>query len=256
MVNKVHIARLLIIFSFLFISKLSFPQFPEPVFEHLTIADGMLENSVRCILQDHLGFLWLGTQQGLVKYDGYNMTVYQPDPDDSLSISHRQIQTIYEDKSGTLWIGTGWSGAGLNKFNRTTETFTRYLHNPDDSTSINSNWVSSICEDKKGNFWVGTNEGLNLFDRQNESFSDIYYQDSVYSPAVYEYLLSLKANKKPISSILRVGNDANLTTTFTIDKQTIVLVIIMGEAGLDYGCLDRLSRNDMIHEQHRILSTP
>lgn len=45
--------------------------FPEPKFEHLTIADGLPENSVRCILQDHLGYMWFGTQSGLVKYNGY-----------------------------------------------------------------------------------------------------------------------------------------------------------------------------------------
>jgi ligand-binding sensor domain-containing protein len=69
--------------------------FPEPIFEHLTIADGLPENSVLCILQDHLGYMWFGTQNGLVKYDGYDMKVYQPDPDDSLSISDRQIYSIY-----------------------------------------------------------------------------------------------------------------------------------------------------------------
>lgn len=239
MANKLHIVRLVIVFSLIFISRLSFPQFPEPIFEHLTVADGLPESSVGCILQDHLGYLWLGTQNGLVKYDGYNMTVYQPDPDDSLSISHRQIQTIYEDKSGTLWIGTGYlEFGGLNKFDRTTETFTSYLHNPDDSTSINSNFVWSIYEDKAGNFLVGTNEGLNLFDRQNETFRQIFYQDSTYSPAVYEYILSLIAKRKTISSILRVRDNADLTTTFTINKKTIVLIIIMGEAGYDDGWLE------------------
>jgi len=157
--------------------------FPEPKFEHITIEDGLPENSVTCILQDHHGYLWFGTQNGLVKYDGYNMTVYQPDPDDSLSISHRQIQTIYEDKSGTLWIGTQ---RGLNRFDRITESFISFLHNPKDSMKVKSNWFSSICEDKAGNFWVGTPEGLNLFDRQNESFERVYYQDSENS-AVLNY---------------------------------------------------------------------
>lgn len=158
-------------------------EFPEPKFEHITIEDGLPENSVTCILQDHHGYLWFGTQNGLVKYDGYNMTVYQPDPDDSLSISHRQIQTIYEDKSGTLWIGTQ---RGLNRFDRITESFISFLHNPKDSMKVKSNWFSSICEDKAGNFWVGTPEGLNLFDRQNESFERVYYQDSENS-AVLNY---------------------------------------------------------------------
>ncbi len=80
--------------------------FPEPEFEHLTIADGLPENSVSCILQDHLGYMWFGTQNGLVRYDGYSMKIFQPDSNDSLSISERHIQTIYEDKSGTIWIGT------------------------------------------------------------------------------------------------------------------------------------------------------
>jgi len=224
--------------------------FPEPKFEHLTINDGLPENSVLCILQDHLGYLWLGTLSGLVKYDGYNMTVYQPNPDDSLSISHQAIRTIYEDRSGTLWIGTGGGElGGLNKFDRTSETFTSYLHNPDDSTSINSNLIIGIYEDKDGNFWVSTPEGLSLFDRQKEIFNHIYYQDSVYSPAVYEYLQSLTANGNTISSILHVGNNADLTKTITINKKTNVLVIIMDEAAYDYGWLEN-ANGDIIAGQN------
>ena len=152
--------------------------FPEPIFEHITVDDGLPENSILCILQDHLGYMWLGTQSGLVKYDGFNMALYQPDPDDSLSISNRFVNIIYEDRSGILWVGTD---GGLNRFDRETETFTGYMHNPEDSISINQNEVISIYEDKLGNFWVGTMEGLNLFDRQNGSFEHIYYQDSVKS---------------------------------------------------------------------------
>jgi signal transduction histidine kinase/ligand-binding sensor domain-containing protein/DNA-binding response OmpR family regulator len=238
MIRYAHIAIISVLFH-LFLPITSFAQYDELEFEHITIEDGLPENSVTCILQDHLGFLWLGTQNGLVKYDGYNMTIYQPNPDDSLSISHHQITTIYEDRSEILWIGTGRDYfGGLNKFDRITESFTSYLHNPDDSKSINSNFVNSIYEDKAGNFLVGTAEGLNLFDRTNENFSNIYYQDSVYSPAVYEYLLSLKANSKTISSILPVGDNTNLTSDFAINRKTIVLVIIMGEAGCDDGWVE------------------
>jgi ligand-binding sensor domain-containing protein len=71
---------------------------------------------VRCILQDHLGYMWFGTQNGLVRYDGYDMKIYQPDSNDSLSISNRQIRAIYEDRSGNLWIGTGMGElGGLNR---------------------------------------------------------------------------------------------------------------------------------------------
>jgi len=157
--------------------------FPEPVFEHLTVADGLPENSIVCILQDHLGYLWLGTQNGLVRYDGYNMKVYQPDADDSLSISSRRIVSIYEDKSGNLWVGTL---KGLNCFNRSTETFTSYMHNPDDSTSINSNWIWNINGDKEGRLFIGTENGLNLFDQQTNSFRRIYTQKSIRVKAFME----------------------------------------------------------------------
>ena len=144
---------------------------PEPIFEHLTIADGLPENSVRCMLQDHLGYMWFGTQNGLVRYDGYNMKVYQSVPGDSLSISDGQIYAIYEDRSETMWIGTQYRG--LNRFDRATETFTRFVHSPEDSSSINSNNVISISEDKTGKLFVGTIDGLNLFDKASESFKHI-----------------------------------------------------------------------------------
>ena len=148
---------------------------PEPRFEQITIKDGLPENSVQCMLQDHLGFLWLGTQSGLVKYDGYTMKVFLPDPDDSFSISDRMFLSFYEDKSGNLWIGT-WDG-GLNLFNRSTETFVRYMHKPDDSTSIDNNRVFCINETPNGNLLIGTPEGLNLFDNKNKVFRHIYFRN-------------------------------------------------------------------------------
>jgi signal transduction histidine kinase/ligand-binding sensor domain-containing protein/DNA-binding response OmpR family regulator len=244
MIRYAHIA-ITSVFFLLFLHIPTFAQYDGPKFEHITIADGLPglpENSVQVILQDHLGYLWLGTQNGLARYDGYNMTAYQPNPNDFLSISNREIRTIYEDRSGTLWIGTA---GGLIRFDRKTETFINYLYNPDDSTSINHNEVTSIYEDETGNFWVGTRYGLNLIDRQNESFREIYYQDSVYSPAVYEYILSLIAKKKTINSILKVGNNADLEKTFTINKKTIVLSVIMDEAGYDDGWLES-TNGDMI----------
>jgi len=148
---------------------------PEPVFENLTIADGLPENSVHCILQDHLGYMWFGTQNGLVKYDGYSMKVYQLDRDDSLSISNRQVWVIYEDRSGTLWIGT--EQGGLNRFDRAKETFTRYRLYPDNS--IQENTIKIICEDNSGNLLVGNGTKINLFNPQNRCSKDIYTQDSI-----------------------------------------------------------------------------
>lgn len=186
---------------------------PDPVFEHITIADGLPENSVLCILQDHLGYLWFGTQVGLVRYDGYSMKDYQTDPYDSLSISLGMIKTIYEDKSGDLWIGT--FSNELNRFNRATEKFTRFKHNSVDSTSINSNSINCIIEDKYNNILVGTNKGIKSFDRQNEDFKHIHYNNSVYSATVQSFL------EDRLTGNIYVGS-GNKILIFDSDKQVLI----------------------------------
>jgi ligand-binding sensor domain-containing protein len=124
---KANIVSSTIIFSFLLFSNFSFPQYDEIKFEHFTTKDGLPDLTVNCILQDHLGYLWFGTDNGLVKYDGYSMTFYRPQPNDSNSLSQHKVKVIYEDGKNNLWIGTGWlNEGGLNRFNREVETFTHY----------------------------------------------------------------------------------------------------------------------------------
>ncbi|MBK9600612.1 MAG: hypothetical protein IPO36_02035 [Anaerolineales bacterium] len=98
-------------------------------FEHLTIEDGLSQNAGLAIFQDSRGYLWIGTQDGLNRYDGYGFKIYKHDPDDPNSLSHNSILSMGEDKNGSLWIGT-WGG-GLNRYDPATETFTRYLTDPE-----------------------------------------------------------------------------------------------------------------------------
>jgi ligand-binding sensor domain-containing protein len=151
-----------------------YSQFNPPVFENITIANGLPENSVNCILQDYLGYLWFGTQNGLARYDGYSMKVFQPEENNHSSISDRGIVTVYEDKNKTLWVGTL---NGLNKLNRSSESFKSYRFNTRDTNSVNGDHILCIYEEKNGRFWVGTTEGLNLFDRDNEVFTRYYFSD-------------------------------------------------------------------------------
>src|SRR5215211_5577709 len=83
-------------------------------FEHLTIENGLSQNAGLAIFQDSKGYLWIGSQDGLNRYNGFDFKVYKHDPDDSNSISHNSILAITEDKVGYLWIGT-WGG-GLDRF--------------------------------------------------------------------------------------------------------------------------------------------
>lgn len=140
----------------------------EPVFKHLTQEDGLSQNTIYDILEDRKGFIWLATQDGLNKYDGYGFTVFRPEVDNPNSLSSQYLRCLYEDKNGVLWIGT--ENAGLNKYDPATGKFTVYRHTPGDPDSINPGSIRAILEDNQGNLWIGSTSCLELFDRETSRF--------------------------------------------------------------------------------------
>ncbi len=144
------------------------PGAPEITFEHISLEQGLSQSSVNVILQDRTGFLWLGTEDGLNRYDGYNFVIYRPDPDDPHCISNNYILTLYEDTAGTLWIGT--LGGGLNRYDAESDSFTRFLHDKNKEDSLSHNRVWKILEDKQGDLWIGTGDGVCKLNRETGAF--------------------------------------------------------------------------------------
>ena len=138
-------------------------------------------DSVTAILVDHKGMVWVGNYGGLDRLDPETgrFTHFRHDARDKTSLSHNRIRSLYEDRSGTLWVGTGVpfdlnqpNAGGLNRLDRKTGTFTRYLHIPNDSSSLINNKVRAIFEDSRGTFWVGTaGDGLHTMDRKKGTFT-------------------------------------------------------------------------------------
>lgn len=143
-------------------------------FEEITIEDGLSQSTILCLYQDRKGFIWIGTQYGLNRYDGYQFETYVNEIADDSSISSSYILSIFEDSRGVLWVGTD---NGLNAFNTTTNQFKRYLHNPKDKNSLSHNLISSIAEDPMGNIWIGTaGGGLNKFNIETQIFEKLDVQ--------------------------------------------------------------------------------
>lgn len=138
-------------------------------FDRLSLDQGLSQSTVTAILQDNRGFMWFGTLDGLNRYDGYSFKVFKHDSTDPTSISDNAISSLFEDRFGTLWVGT--DAGGLNRFVPESETFVHYRHNPEDPTTVSSDTVRAIVEDPDGILWLGTVNGLNRFDRQAETFS-------------------------------------------------------------------------------------
>src|SRR6185312_9893776 len=89
-------------------------QIPPLYFEKLTTQNGLSHNHVNCILQDHRGFIWLGTDDGLNRYDGNNFEIFRHEPNNAATISGNMITDMVEDKQGVLWIAT--ADGGLSKY--------------------------------------------------------------------------------------------------------------------------------------------
>lgn len=133
-----------------------------PRFQHLTTDDGLPENSVRSILQDHLGFLWFGTHNGLARYDGYGMEVFLPSPTDSSSIFPRFLVALAEDDTGMIWIGS--FSNGLSRYDRDRNRFTNFRTDPTRPGALPGAQVVDICPADDG-LWLALGDaGLVRFD--------------------------------------------------------------------------------------------
>jgi len=146
-------------------------------FDHISLEDGLSQNNVFGVLQDYKGFMWFGTEDGLNMYDGYKFKVFKPDLDNPYSISDGYILAIFEDRSFTLWIGTG--SGGLNRFDRETGRFKYYQHQADNPNSLSYDCVTSIreCSKQPGKLWIGTRGGgLNKFDIKNRDLHSLLSQ--------------------------------------------------------------------------------
>ncbi len=126
-------------------------------FDFYSQEEGLPNNQIQCIYQDSRGWIWLGTSQGLSRFDGYRFVNYINSPEDTTSLSGRLIRVIFETSDGRLFIGT--ENGGLNLYDREKERF----HHPYRQYSVFSTpgmSVNAIVEDSHGNLWFGTDQKL------------------------------------------------------------------------------------------------
>lgn len=123
-------------------------------FINLSINQGLTQSSVLCMLQDQQGYMWMGTRDGLNRYDGRNFTRYRHSPQDSFTISHNIIKALLQDERGNFWVGTA---NGLNLFHAATGRFNRIELG---ALTAAQKSISCLAADGKNNLWMGTDDGL------------------------------------------------------------------------------------------------
>jgi len=159
---------ILCIFSlFLISTSTAFSQSTRLKFKHLSSNEGLPNNSINCITKDNHGFIWLGTEDGVFKYDAYEFTSYFHDSNNKNTIANNYCLCIYEDKNKDIWIG---DQTGLSHYNPKDDNFTRYLIKPNTPNGISPYSIYSIFEDSRYNLWIGTSNGVFQFDREKKKF--------------------------------------------------------------------------------------
>lgn len=125
-------------------------------FTRLTLDDGLSHNHIKAILQDSYGFVWIGTKNGLNRYDGSSIRIFQC-YDPATGHGDSNISSLYEDPERRLWCGTD---RGIYIYSPHTERFEEFTHPTGDGVSI-TNWVAAIGSDAAGGIWIIVpNQGL------------------------------------------------------------------------------------------------
>jgi ligand-binding sensor domain-containing protein/signal transduction histidine kinase len=134
------------------------------VFNHFSEEKGLPQNSFNCVLQDKKGFMWFGTYNALIKYDGYSFTNFQFDPLDKNSFPDNEVISLCEDAKGNIWIA---GPAGISKYDTHLEKFISYT---DNKKTVLPAYGNCMITDKAGKLWIGTDEGLYFYDDTSDKF--------------------------------------------------------------------------------------
>ena len=131
-------------------------------FDRLGTADGLSMNTVPALLQDRTGFLWVGTETGLDRYDGHTFVHFRHDPDDKTTLSSSFAAALAQTRDGAIWVGT--YGGGLNRLDPASGRATRYRHAAAPA-SLADDRVEALLVDRRGRLWAGTGDGIDLVGR-------------------------------------------------------------------------------------------
>lgn len=177
------------------------------LFENYTVSNGLTDEKIHCVFQDSKGWIWIGTDYGVFKFDGYTFNSLPLNSEESEVLANSLIRKIYEDKQGYIWIGTDFEGlfrydrfnnqliqiknrgfshnsiwdivldknnmlflgteGGLTYFNPETLEVEK-VFTTSNSNVLNGNWIRKLFIDSENQLWVGTNAGISIINQKHE----------------------------------------------------------------------------------------
>jgi ligand-binding sensor domain-containing protein len=181
--------------------------------------DGLPHRSVYALLEDALGFLWIGTADGLARFDGYEVQVYRHDPFDPEGMSNSTVMTLLEDRHGRLWVGTE---NGLLRLDRRRDTFARM--DPPELQGRAGVEVTCALEDSRGQLWFGTLSGLLRFDPHDDTPSSFSHRSDDPTSLRFDHVLGLVEDASARLWVLSKGADTGSVQRHEGDGVFVVVV--------------------------------
>jgi signal transduction histidine kinase/ligand-binding sensor domain-containing protein len=152
-------------------------------FEYLSTKDGLSGNRVKCFCRDSKGYLWIGYETGLDRYDSYRIKSYV-NTNSPGTIGNNEVNAIFEDSRKNLWVGTS---DGLSLYIPEKDSFITFKNSPHDTFSLDNNHVSEIFEDTNNNLWISTRGScLNRWIPQKKAFARYQFNNNSDSAFVKE----------------------------------------------------------------------
>ncbi len=175
-INKLIIVMIFSASIFIFASDKSYANL---TFNNLNIETGISQSTVEVMFQDSKGYIWLGTNDGLNRYNGYDFKIYNYEEGQN-SISNNGITDITEDEYGNIWVGTV---QGINKINTTTEKIINYTEGND---GIKDESITEVIVTKDNKLLVATYEGLNIYNKDKDKFETVLDEtEGIISEVIY-----------------------------------------------------------------------
>lgn len=187
------------------------------IFKSITAENGLSSSNINCLLQDKLGFIWIGTDNGLNRFDGSDIKVFRNNQNSSSSISDNSIWSLFEDRKGNIWIGT--KGGILNKYSTEYEIFEHIKFNENKDAE---NSITAILEDNNGIMWIGTySQGLYNYNPSTGKFKNWKYDPTNKAGISNNYITSLLQDESGFIWVstyngLNRLNPEKLTDGFTV----------------------------------------
>ncbi|QDP01771.1 EAL domain-containing protein [Thalassotalea sp. PS06] len=182
--NKMHARHVpflqrLILFLGLCLSVVAYSEQPPLKFQQISVEQGLSQSTVMSLAQDQDGFIWMATQYGLNRYDGYEFTHFKYHSDDPFSLANNIVRNVFVDSNNVLWVGTD---NGLSRYDADNNRFDNFFHEKGNANSLRDNTIWSIYEDRANNLWVSTASGLHKYNESTEDFTVINFKS--YSSVV------------------------------------------------------------------------